>query len=280
MVKIIAIYGSPRRDGNSATLLKRAVEGARQQGAEVEEIFLRDYKISPCLEIYACTKAGECAIRDDFPEILSKIEASAGIMLASPIFFYTVSAHTKIFMDRCQSLWVRKYWIENQVHGKAPEIRKGLFISVGATGGKKLFDGALLTVKYFFDVLSTGLWKTVLCRGVDRKGEIDRREDYLQESFEAGRDLARVLQEASEAKSIRSLFYQAVIRPLLFRPEDKSSTAKKNNRNGITGAFHAFPTRDRERSYGHWPRGNGSDIPLPAPLRSAVAESLSSCRFP
>lgn len=198
MVKIIAIYGSPRRDGNSAALLKQAVAGARQEGAQVEEVILRDYKISPCLEIYACIKAGECAIRDDFPEILAKLEASKGIMLASPIFFYSVSAHTKIFMDRCQSLWVRKYWIEKQDFRNAPETRKGLFISVGATSGKKLFDGAILTVKYFFDVLSAGLWRTVLCRGVDRKGEIDSHEECLKESFEAGRDLARALQKESE----------------------------------------------------------------------------------
>ncbi len=194
MIKIIAIYGSPRRDGNSSTLLKQAVAGARQEGAEVEEVVLRDYKISPCMEIYACIKTGECAIRDDFPKILAKLESSAGIMLASPIFFYSVSAHTKIFMDRCQSLWVRKYWIEKQSFGDAPTTRKGLFISVGATGGKKLFDGALLTVKYFFDVLSASLWKTVLCRGVDRKGEIESHADYLKDAFEAGRELAKSLQ--------------------------------------------------------------------------------------
>lgn len=195
MTKIIALYGSPRKNGNSAALLKRAVEGARLEGAVVEEVFLRDYKISPCLEIYACIKKGECGIRDDFPGILAKLEASDGIMLASPIFFYSVSAHTKIFMDRCQSLWVRKYWIENQKFGEAPLSRKGLFISVGATSGKKLFDGAILTVKYFFDVLSASLWKTVLCRGVDRKGEIESRNDYLMESFEAGRALAKELRE-------------------------------------------------------------------------------------
>ncbi len=195
MVEIMAIYGSPRRDGNSAALLRQAVAGARQAGAEVEEVFLRDYKISPCLEIYNCRKTGECAIRDDFPKILSKLEACAGIMLSSPIFFYSVSAHTKIFMDRCQSLWVKKYWIDKQVGGKTPPRRKGLFISVGATNGKKLFDGAILTVRYFFDVLSTGLWKTVLCRGVDHKGEIDRREDCLEEAFEAGKALATALLE-------------------------------------------------------------------------------------
>ncbi|MBM9603748.1 flavodoxin family protein [Desulfopila inferna] len=195
MVKIIAIYGSPRRDGNSAALLKQAVAGARQQGAEVEEVILRDYNMSPCLEIYQCIKTGECAIRDDFPKVLEKLEASDGIILASPIFFYTVSAHTKILMDRCQSLWVRKYWIEKQDFKNAPQTRKGVFISIGATTGKKLFDGALLTVKYFFDVLNAGLWKTVLCRGVDRKGEIDKRDDCLQEAFEAGRDLAIVLKD-------------------------------------------------------------------------------------
>ena len=195
MVKIIAIYGSPRRDGNTAALLEQAVAGARLEGAQVEEVFLREYKISPCLEIYGCLKTGECVIQDDFHEILAKLESCSGIMLASPIFFYTVSAHMKIFMDRCQSRWVRKYWIENQQAGKASETRKGLFISVGATKGKKLFDGAILTVKYFFDVLNTGLWRTVLCREVDRKGEIDKREDYLKEAFEAGRALAKVLQD-------------------------------------------------------------------------------------
>ncbi|WP_136798367.1 MULTISPECIES: flavodoxin family protein [Desulfosediminicola] len=194
-MQIVAIYGSPRRDGNSAALLKKAVEGARRQGAEVDEIYLRDYKISPCLEIYQCIKTGECAIRDDFPKILEKLEASDGIMLASPIFFYTVSAHTKIFMDRCQSLWVRKYWIEKQEMGKTRETRKALFISTGATEGKRLFDGAILTVKYFFDVLDAGLWRSVLCRGVDRKGDIDRRQDYLDEAFEAGKELVEAIHE-------------------------------------------------------------------------------------
>ncbi len=199
MVRITAIYGSPRKGGNSDVLLKQAVAGARREGAQVEEIFLREYKMSPCLEIYGCSKSGECVIQDDFQQILAKIEAGTGIMLASPIFFYTVSAHTKTFMDRCQSRWVRKYWIEKQTFGEAHETRKGLFISVGATSGKKLFDGAIMTVKYFFDVLNAGLWKTVLCRGVDRKGEIDKRDDCLKESFEAGRALAKVLRDGTQA---------------------------------------------------------------------------------
>ena len=65
-------------------------------------------------------------------------------MLASPIFFYSVSAHTKILMDRCQSLWVKKYWIDKIPYGQREPTRKGLFISVGATKGKRLFDAFAL----------------------------------------------------------------------------------------------------------------------------------------
>lgn len=189
--KLVAIYGSPRRDGNTADLLRQAVEGARREGALVEEIMLRDHKISPCLEIYNCIKTGQCAIRDDFPAILEKIEASDGILLASPIFFYTVSAHTKIFMDRCQSLWVRKYWIEKRAFGTQDGRRRGLFISVGATRGKKLFDGALLTVQYFFDVLDVGSWDKMLCRGLDHKGEAAKKLALVAEARAAGEKLAR-----------------------------------------------------------------------------------------
>ena len=164
MSDIVAVYGSPRRGGNSATLLKKAVAGARDAGADVDEIVLRDCKISPCLEIYGCKKNGECAIADDFQKVRDKILAGNGLMIATPIFFYTVSAHVKILMDRCQSLWVKKYWIDNVPYGQWEPVRKGLVIAVGATKGKKLFDGMLLSMKYFFDVLDMELWDALLYR--------------------------------------------------------------------------------------------------------------------
>ncbi|MEJ2641347.1 MAG: flavodoxin family protein [Desulfosarcinaceae bacterium] len=195
MSDIIALFGSPRRGGNTALLLQQAVAGARETGATVEEIYLRDLKISPCLEIYQCIKTGQCAIKDDFPAILARLQKARGIMLASPIFFYTVSAHTKIFMDRCQSVWVNKYWREKTAFGDWPVKRKGLFISVGATGGKRLFDGALLTVKYFFDVLDTKLDQTLLCRNLDHKGEVRSHPDYLAAAKSAGADQARAIRD-------------------------------------------------------------------------------------
>lgn len=193
MANIVAVYGSPRRQGNTALLLKRSVQGARDVGAVVDEIVLRDLKISPCLEIYGCLKDGRCVIQDDFQGIYDRLLAADGMMLASPIFFYTVSAHTKILMDRCQSLWVKKYWIEKAPKGQGVPKRKGLFISVGATKGKRLFEGALLSMRYFFDVLDMTLWKSLLYRGMDFEGDVSKRPECLDEAYDTGKAFAMAL---------------------------------------------------------------------------------------
>jgi len=119
--------------------------------------------------------------------------ASQGLMLASPIFFYTVSAHTKILMDRCQSLWVKKYWIDKIPAGRQEVKRRGLFISVGATKGKKLFDGTLLSIRYFFDVLDTDLWKSLLYRQLDFEGDVLKQPQYLSEAYETGKQFVNAL---------------------------------------------------------------------------------------
>ena len=193
--KIVAIYGSPRRKGNTATLLREAIRGARESGAVVEEVVLRDRKISPCLEIYGCKTAGECAIKDDFQKIRDLILDAQGLILASPIFFYSVSAHTKTLMDRFQSLWVKKYWVDKTPKNQKNIQRKGLYIAVGATKGKKLFDGSLLSMRYFFDILDMELWKALLYRQLDFEGDVLKHPEYLQEAFEAGCAFAEAIKK-------------------------------------------------------------------------------------
>jgi NAD(P)H-dependent FMN reductase len=195
MSEIVAVYGSPRRKGNTATILKRTVAGARDAGAEVDEIVLRDYKMSPCLEIYGCKKEGECAINDDFQQVRDRILSAKGLIIASPIFFYTVSAHVKILMDRCQSLWVKKYWIDKVAYNKWEPTRKGLVIGVGATRGKKLFDGMLLSMKYFFDVLDMELWDSLLYRQLDFEGDVDKHPEYLDQAYQRGQDFVKAVRE-------------------------------------------------------------------------------------
>lgn len=188
-MKITAIYGSPRRQGNTSQLLQSAVAGARSAGAVVTEIFLRDLKLSPCLEIYACRKAGICAIKDDFQCLSASLLEADATILASPIFFYTVSAHTKIMMDRCQSLWVKKYWLDKQPLGRSENPKPGLFLAVGASCGPQLFAGAKMSVKYFFDTFDTSLWRSLTYMGLDGADEIREHPEYLEEARQAGAEL-------------------------------------------------------------------------------------------
>jgi len=157
--------------------------------------------MSPCLEIYGCKNAGECRLKDDFQTARDQILASQGLMLASPVFFYTVSAHTKILMDRFQSLWVKKYWIDQPRKGQSNTRRQGLFIAVGATKGKKLFDGILLSLKYFFDVIDMKLWKALLYRGLDFEGDVLKFPEHLDEAYEAGKAFAKaIMDELNDSK--------------------------------------------------------------------------------
>ena len=193
MVQVAAIYGSPRRKGNTSILLNHAISGVREAGAQVTEIVLRDLKISPCLEIYGCKKDGHCVIKDDFRDVETLLQKADGLMLASPIFFYSVSAHTKILMDRCNSLWVKKYWIDKKPFGQKTYPRKGLFISVGSTKGKRLFEGALLSIKYFMDALDMELWDALVFRGIESQGQILDHPDYLEAAHDAGKAFVEAL---------------------------------------------------------------------------------------
>ena len=188
-MKVFGIMGSPRRKSNTEILLDKALEGAREAGAEVEKVLVSKLKISPCLEIYACLKDGNCAIKDDMQLLYKKLLEADHVIFASPMFFYGITSQAKAIIDRCQALWVRRH-----VLGMGKEdnrVRRGVFISVGATQGKKLFDGAVLTVKYFFDAVGVKYSGDLLVRGIDKKGQIEEHPAALQDAFRLGQELVR-----------------------------------------------------------------------------------------
>ena len=174
-------------------MTSEAARGVVDAGGEVREYVLRDMELSPCLEIYGCKKNGQCVIPDDFQRICTQLIDCQAYILSSPIFFYTVSAHTKIFMDRFQSRWVKKYWLDKTIGGQGKELKKALFISAGASHGRKLFDGALLTVRYFFDTLDAVLWRSLLYRGLEFSDDVLKHPEYLEEAYQSGGDLVHSL---------------------------------------------------------------------------------------
>jgi multimeric flavodoxin WrbA len=188
-MKVLGIMGSPRRQSNTEILLDRALEGAGEAGAEVEKVLVSNLKISPCLEIYACRKDGNCAIKDDMQLLYEKLLEADHIIFASPIFFYGITSQAKAIIDRCQALWVRRHVLGMGKEDK--RVRRGVFISVGATRGEKLFDGAVLTVKYFFDAIGVKYSGDLLVRGIDNKGQINEHPAALEDAFRLGQELVR-----------------------------------------------------------------------------------------
>ena len=190
-MKVLGIFGSPRKGGNTELLLEELLKGAEKEGASVERLYLSDFTIIPCKECHGCDNTGSCVILDDMEKIYPKLLEADAVILASPIFFYGVTAWAKALIDRSQAFWARKYLLKDPSFGREGKKRKGFFISVGATKGVKVFDGAILTVKYFFDVLNAEYVGELLFKGVEAKGDILKHPEALQNAFEAGRRLSQ-----------------------------------------------------------------------------------------
>lgn len=184
---ILGIMGSPRRQSNTEILLDAALAGAKEMGAEVEKVVVSELKVSPCREIYACLKDGDCAIKDDMQWLYEKLLQADHVVFASPIFFYGLTAQAKAIVDRCQALWVRRHVLG--MRREDSRMRRGVFISVGGTQGSKLFDGAVLTVKYFFDAIGLRYAGDLLIRGIDGKAEIKEHPTALRDAFRLGQQL-------------------------------------------------------------------------------------------
>ena len=104
-MKIIAINGSPRKDGNTATLLNKALEGATSNGAETEMVHLYDFTYKGCKSCFACklingNSYGQCAIKDEISPILKKIKEADAIILGSPIYLGSITGEMRSFMER------------------------------------------------------------------------------------------------------------------------------------------------------------------------------------
>jgi multimeric flavodoxin WrbA len=99
-MKILGVLGSPRIGGNSDILLDRALDGAKEAGAEVEKIVLRRMKISGCLDCTKCNEAGVCAIKDDMQDLYPKILEADAILHSVPVYFWAMTAQMKAYLDR------------------------------------------------------------------------------------------------------------------------------------------------------------------------------------
>ncbi len=179
--------GSPRKGGNSDLLLDAFLAGVEEKGGEYEKISVCDFSISPCLECLDCETTGVCVIDDGMQAVYPKLTTAEKIVVAAPIYFYGLPAQFKALIDRCQALWARKHLL-----GRPPVHPSGeaFALLLGATGGKELFRGSLLTLKYFLEPLNIRQTGSLLFRKISRTGDILRHPTAFSDALQSGREFA------------------------------------------------------------------------------------------
>jgi NAD(P)H-dependent FMN reductase len=190
-MKVLALNGSPRRGGNTELLLEEALKGVTANGGEVTLYHLNTLSLTPCQQCGGCDAVRNCVIADDMQAVYEDILSADRIIVASPIFFFSVSAQTKIVIDRCQPFWSQKYLHKKPIPAGAFG-RKGLLLLVGGMKLTKKNEGfhcAEAVVKAFFRTVSVQEHTTLAYGNVDEKGVIKGHPTALQEAYEAGRKL-------------------------------------------------------------------------------------------
>lgn len=174
-MNILILSGSPRKDGNTELLVDAFAKGAAERQHHVEIVSVRDYKVNPCLGCNACFKTnGVCAQKDDMTFIYEKMSQADMLVIASPVYFYGISAQLKAVIDRFHNP------IRDTFH-----IKKMALLLVGAATLPELFDAIMteynLCLK-FFSIEDAG---KVLVRGVKDKGDI-MGTSFLEDAYQLG----------------------------------------------------------------------------------------------
>lgn len=191
-IEICGIVGSPNKNGNVDLLVSRVLQGAKSQGADTQKLYLNDLDIEACQDCSTDPYPAYCLIDDDMAEVHAALDLCDGIVLGTPIYFDTVSAQTKLMIDRCNCLMP---YVEGPdgTYGFQRRMKKrkqGVFVAVAGTAQE--FDTVLVTVKGWFDWANIELVETILY-GHDsvELGEVRKDEERMAQAFEVGVRLAK-----------------------------------------------------------------------------------------
>jgi multimeric flavodoxin WrbA/protein-tyrosine-phosphatase len=179
---VLGLQGSPRLKGNTSALLSAFLEEAGRLGGRVQRLDVARMNVTPCQECGTCEREDFCPIDDDMQPVFSLLREADIIVMATPVFFYGATAQLKALIDRSQALWSRKY--VHKLVDPGRNWRQGVVISVGATRGANLFDGIILTAKYFFDAVGASLQESLTYREIEKAGEIRKHPTALEDARE------------------------------------------------------------------------------------------------
>ena len=188
-MRIIAFNGSPRAGGNTDLLLSSALQGIDRRENRIDVFRLNDMNIRPCQNCGGCSETGVCVVDDRMQQIYPAIRDADRIILASPIYFFALSAQSKIMIDRCQPFWCEKYLHNRTLEKEDGPHRHGLLLLVGGMKKQIGVDCASASATAFFRTITVQEHRTLSYLGIDQKGAIRNHPTALKDAFEAGKRL-------------------------------------------------------------------------------------------
>lgn len=197
-IDVLAFAASPRRHGNSETLLDWVLAAMEREGAAVEKIAVTEVDIRPCRGCNLCEKLNRCVQRDYMDYVYDRIIAADCIVLAAPIYCMGLAAQAKALVDRAQVFRSRKYVLHLPV---VPPERKGkrvgIFLATAGQNWDYVFDAAIPSVKCFFHVVDIRNkdMRYLMVNGVDEKGAIERHPTAKADAERLAREVVAHLQE-------------------------------------------------------------------------------------
>lgn len=190
MKKVLALMGSPRIKKNTDILLDWVLKGAEDKGHEINKIYIQEENILPCRGCNYCGSTGKCVIKDDMEKLYNKFDNGDIFILASPLYFNSVSGITKNLIDRCQKYWSIKYKLGEDY--KRHFERKGIFLAVGgAKYSHDHFSHAIPTIDLFFKAINADYVGNYLLSDTDTL-PVWEREDIRDELYEIGYNIEEI----------------------------------------------------------------------------------------
>lgn len=190
MIKIAAIHGSPRKNQNSDTLLMAVVEGMKCVDVQIQHIYTAEENIKPCTACNACLKKPGCSIKDYMQQAYEILDEADIVITATPVFFHSVTAQLKTFIDRTQAVWAGKYVIDSNVISR--KRRLGFAVCTGGPPeSKSYFDCTLKVLDIFHKCINAKLVGTMTAADVDQH-HIKDRADILAQAREEGKKLVEM----------------------------------------------------------------------------------------
>ncbi|MFX0097857.1 MAG: flavodoxin family protein, partial [Candidatus Hodarchaeota archaeon] len=175
------------KEGNVDLLVTQVLKGAESQGAETQKIYLNDLNIKPCQSCGVDPRPEFCIYEDDMKIIYGILESSDLIVLGSPVYFDTVSAQTKLMIDRCNCLtpYVKDQTGRYGFERRLDKRKKGIFIAVAGT--EQEFNTILTSIRGFFEWANIELIDTILYAHDDSElGGVGKNRQRMAEAFEIG----------------------------------------------------------------------------------------------